>query len=119
MLPAHQHLWLISYRHRYCTYLYYYAPILVPRQALWVVEACGLALPICKPRLPVASERAHGAAGRDDPDRVVVGVRHDDLVVGRQRHALRPVEARGFALPVCEAHLPVAGQRADLAAWFP
>ena len=46
---------------------------------------------------------------------MVLGVRHDYLVVGRQRHAARPVEACGFALPVCEALLPVAGQRADLA----
>jgi hypothetical protein len=46
---------------------------------------------------------------------VVIGVRHDDLVVGRQRHVTRAVEARGIALPVCEALLPVAGQRADLA----
>jgi hypothetical protein len=60
----------------------------------WVAEARGGALPVCKAGLPVAGERAHGAAGRDDPDRVVAGVSHDDLVVGRQRHAVRAVEAR-------------------------
>jgi len=46
---------------------------------------------------------------------VVFGVGHDELVVGRQRHTVRPVEACGNALPICEALLPVAGQRADLA----
>jgi len=91
------------------------APVLVPRQGRWEVEARGGALPVCKPSLPVAGQRAHGAAGRDDPDRVVLGVCHDDLVVGRQHHADREVEACGFALTVCEARLPVAGQRADLA----
>ena len=32
------------------------------------------------------------ATGRDDPDRVVVGVSHDRHVVGHRRHAVREVE---------------------------
>ena len=51
----------------------------------------------------LSCERAHRDAGHNDPDGVVVGVRHHDLVVGRQFHGLRLVEARGIAPPVCES----------------
>ena len=91
------------------------APVHVDRQAHGVVEARGGALSVDKAFLPVAGERTHGAAGRDDPDGVVAEVRHDVFAVGRHRHAVRIFESRSRALPVCEALLPVAREGADRA----
>ena len=70
--------------------------------------------PSSKPSSPFPASVRTAPPG-DDPDRVVGGVGHGDLVVGLQCHALRPVEARGIDLPVFEALLPIADQRAGLA----
>jgi len=77
-----------------------YIPVLILRQARWVPQAFVRTL---QALLSVAGQRAHRDAGHNDPDGVVVGVRHHDLVVGRQFHGLRLVEARGIAPPVCES----------------
>jgi hypothetical protein len=84
-------------------------------ESSWSVETYSCVLPVCEACLPVAGERAHGTAGRDDPDRMVLSVSHHDLVVDLHRHTPREIETHGINLPVCEALLPVACQLADLA----
>jgi hypothetical protein len=44
-----------------------------------------------------------------------VKVRHDEVDGGRRHHAVRPVEARGRALPICQARPPTAREGAGRA----
>ena len=63
------------------------------------------ALPVCKPSLLLPAKRAHGAAGSDDPDRMVASVRdHSSLAacatpLGQLKCAASPC----LSLILCEA----------------
>ena len=46
---------------------------------------------------------------------MVVEVRHHVVAGGRRHHAVRPVEARGRALPICQARPPAARESAGRA----
>ena len=90
--------------------LYQHRPRSRPRDKLPAPFTGPLALPRLNDEAASARDCRRACAqptGCVDPDRVVVGIRHDDLVVDRQRDAVRKVEARSFAPPVCDDRLPV------------